>query len=116
MYKMIIIVRNDLKLPKGKLAVQASHAAVDCALKAYRNNKPVLDEWREEGAKKVLLKVDKLDSLFYFKTIFDQKQITTSLIRDAGKTVLEPGTITVLGAGPEKEEVLDKYIKDLKLI
>ena len=33
---MVLVTRKDLKLSKGKLAAQCSHAAVECALKAKR--------------------------------------------------------------------------------
>ena len=33
-YKQVILVREDLKLPKGKLAAQCSHASVDTILKS----------------------------------------------------------------------------------
>ena len=38
---MVLITRKDLKLSPGKLAAQASHAAVNCALTA-RKLKPTL--------------------------------------------------------------------------
>lgn len=36
-YKQVVIVREDLKLSKGKLSVQVAHAAVSCAIKAEKN-------------------------------------------------------------------------------
>ena len=39
--KQVIIIRNELKMPKGKLAAQASHASLDAALKTDRE---ILDE------------------------------------------------------------------------
>ena len=33
---MVLVTRDDLKLSKGKLAAQCSHAAVNCAMKAKR--------------------------------------------------------------------------------
>ena len=37
-YKVVILVRNDLKLSKGKAAAQACHAAVSCALAAQKKH------------------------------------------------------------------------------
>ena len=33
---MVLVTRDDLKLSKGKLAAQCSHAAVNCAIKARK--------------------------------------------------------------------------------
>ena len=38
-YKLAVAVRNDLKLSKGKLAVQVAHASVICALKVRNENR-----------------------------------------------------------------------------
>ena len=56
-YKMVIGVRTDLKLSKGKTAVQVAHAAVACALKAKKHHKIVFSNWYNEGQKKVVVKV-----------------------------------------------------------
>ncbi len=44
-YKMVIVVREDLKLSCGKLAVQVAHAAVECTLKSKKQKNPYLEEW-----------------------------------------------------------------------
>ena len=51
MYKQVILVRQDLKLPKGKTAAQASHASVDASHKA---DKEVYKAWRQEGMAKIV--------------------------------------------------------------
>ncbi|MEK6827722.1 MAG: aminoacyl-tRNA hydrolase, partial [Nanoarchaeota archaeon] len=53
-YKQVILVREDLKIPKGKMAAQCSHASVDSTLKS---DKKIVELWKKEGAKKVILKV-----------------------------------------------------------
>ncbi len=112
-YKQVILVREDLKLPKGKLAAQCSHASVDTILKS---DKKIIDLWRKEGGKKVVLKVKDEKELLKYKNIAEDKGLKTALIKDAGKTVLEPGTITCLGIGPDLEEKIDKVSGKLKMM
>jgi PTH2 family peptidyl-tRNA hydrolase len=113
MYKQVIIVRRDLKLDKGKLASQVAHAS----LEAYKKSDPsARKNWEEEGAKKVILKVKNLKELKEIYKKIRKERIPCSLIRDAGKTQLKPGTITVLGIGPCESERVDKITKDLKLL
>ena len=77
-YKMIIVIRNDLKLSVGKLAVQVAHAAVECALATKKSNPKWFNKWQTEGGKKVIVKVDALDDFypltFYIKFQFAKKQ------------------------------------------
>jgi len=112
-YKQVILVREDLKLPKGKLSAQVAHASVDTALKS---DKKIVDLWKKEGAKKVVLKVKDEKELFKYKEMAEDIGLKTSLITDAGRTVLEPGTITCLGIGPDLEEKIDKVSGKLKML
>ena len=84
-YKQVILVREDLKLPKGKLSAQVAHASVDTALKS---DKKIVDLWKKEGAKKVVLKVKGEKELFKYKEMAEDIGLKTSLITDAGRTVL----------------------------
>ncbi|HTX44476.1 MAG TPA: peptidyl-tRNA hydrolase Pth2 [Methanocella sp.] len=112
-YKQCILVRDDLKLPKGKMAVQVAHASVS----AYEWARPaVQEEWKRQGQKKVVLKVDKLEDLFRYKEEARRMDIPTALIQDAGLTTVPPGTITALGMGPAEDDELDKIVGHLKLM
>ncbi len=111
-YKQCIIVRDDLKLSKGKLAVQVAHAAIS----AYEfASKEVRQAWKEGGQKKVVLRVPGLKDLFELKEVARKQGLPTALITDAGLTEVPPGTITVLGIGPARVEELDKITGYLKL-
>ena len=112
-YKQVILVRQDLKLPKGKLAAQCSHASVNCI---FKTNKELLERWKTEGAKKIILKVKDKEELLKYKKQAEKNKLKTALIKDAGKTVLEPGTITCLGIGPDREEKIDEITGKLKMV
>ena len=112
-YKQVILVREDLKLPKGKLSAQVAHAAVDASSKS---DKKIVDLWKKEGGKKVVLKVKDEKELFKYKQMAEDSGLKTALITDAGHTVLQPGTITCLGIGPDGEEKVDRVTGKLKMM
>ena len=110
---MVIIARQDLNLPKGKLAVQAAHAAVECALKSDRR---VVDSWRKDGGKKIVLKVADEKSLLKFEQSARSFGLKSYLVVDAGLTTVPPGTLTCLGIGPDDESTIDNLTKELKIL
>ena len=113
MYKQAIVIRQDLKMGKGKIAAQASHAS----LQAYLNcNRTTAEEWMAEGAKKIAVKVNSERELHEIEKLARKKKIATALIRDAGHTQVAPGTITALGIGPANEDEIDEITGKLKLL
>ncbi|MCK4319535.1 peptidyl-tRNA hydrolase Pth2 [Candidatus Micrarchaeota archaeon] len=111
--KQVILIRTDLKMGKGKIAAQVAHAS----LSAYKNApKKLKEEWERTGMKKVVLKVESEDELLDFQRICNTEGFPCSLIRDAGHTQIEPGSITSLGAGPYDENALDRVFGKLKLL
>jgi len=112
-YKQVILVREDLNLPRGKMSAQVSHASVDCVLKS---DKKLLEKWKDQGGKKVVLKVDDEKELIKYMSMIENEGIKVALIKDAGHTVIEPGTVTCLGVGPDMEEKIDKITGKLKMV
>ena len=112
-YKQVILARQDLKLPKGKLSAQCSHASVDCVL---NSDKKIVEKWKQQGGKKVVLKVADEKELLKYMSIAENEGLKVALIKDAGYTVLEPGTITCLGIGPDLEEKIDEVTGKLKMV
>ncbi len=115
-YKMVILVRRDLKLSKGKLSVQVAHAAVTCALHAQEKNKDWFKHWMHEGQKKVALSVDDKTQLIKYFMLAKTAGLPTCMIQDAGHTEIPPGTTTVCGIGPAPEHEIDKITGVLKLL
>ena len=112
-YKQVILVRKDLNLPKGKLAAQAAHASVDAVLKS---DKKIVNAWRDQGMAKIVLKVkDEKELINYFQQAKDSG-LVASLITDAGRTVIAPGTKTCVGIGPDAEEKIDRITGKLLLL
>ena len=113
MFKQIIIIRNDLGMSEGKKCVQTANAS----LGAYKKtDKKVIKKWEFEGQKKVVLEIDSKEKILNLYRELKKEKITCFLVEDAGLTELEPGTITALGIGPEREETLDKVTGKLKLL
>ncbi len=113
MFKQVIMVRSDLKLPKGKLAAQVAHASVESSLKS---NKEDLKAWRNSGMAKIVVKVDDEKQLYKYAQAAKDKGLSVGIITDAGKTVVAPGTTTCAGIGPGLEEDIDAITGDLKLL
>ena len=112
-YKQVILVRNDLKLPKGKLAAQVAHASVEAV---HRSTKSIVSAWRAEGMKKVVLKVDDLEELYKYEQDAKKAGFITAIITDAGHTVVAPGTVTCMAIGPDIEQKVDSITGKLKML
>jgi len=111
--KQVILARADLKLPKGKLAAQCAHAAVEAALKS---NKEDVKDWRNSGMPKIVLKAENLEELYRYNQQAKDEGLVTAVITDAGRTVVEPGTVTCCGIGPDDEKKIDKITGKLKML
>jgi PTH2 family peptidyl-tRNA hydrolase len=115
-YKMVMVIRTDLKMSKGKMIVQACHAAVESSEVAKRENREIWKKWRNGSSKKVALRIESLEELLVLYNNTLQLKVSCALIKDAGLTELPPGTTTALGIGPDKSEVIDKITGQLQLI
>ena len=111
--KQVIVVRDDLKLSRGKLAVQVAHAAV---IGYLRSDPAVRRRWIDEGQKKVVLKVKSLEELMGIKYRAERENLVVGIVQDAGLTEIPPGTITAVVIGPDEEKRIDKVTGSLLLL
>ncbi len=110
--KQAIVARTDISMGTGKLAAQVAHASLSAYEKA---DTQLRDQWKRGGQKKVVLKGDSERTLHELAAIADQEGIPNAIVRDAGHTQLEPGTVTTLAIGPASDERVDRVTGELSL-
>jgi peptidyl-tRNA hydrolase, PTH2 family len=115
-YKMVLVVRGELRLTAGKAAVQVAHAAVMLARRAEAKSRAALDAWLAEGQMKVALVVPTLDELESLERRARGSGIPTVWVEDAGFTEVPPGTRTCLGLGPAPASDIDPITGSLPLL
>lgn len=134
--KQVIIWRDDLKAPKGKIAAQVAHASMlflvrgasfgwnrdvfkkTISNEVYSDKKvEMIQRWLESGMTKICLKIDSEESM---KALYDKATkmgIISNFVVDEGITVFNGvNTLTCLALGPEISSVLDTITGDLKLL
>jgi PTH2 family peptidyl-tRNA hydrolase len=97
---------------EGKLAAQVAHASLMAYEDADRRAK---SEWKGEGQKKVVLKVDGESAVFELADEAERKGLPHAVVRDAGHTQLDPGTVTAIAVGPARDDMVDEVTGDLSL-
>jgi PTH2 family peptidyl-tRNA hydrolase len=113
--KMVLVVRTDLGMTKGKAAAQCAHAAVSCYKEALRKTPTLVRQWEVFGQAKVALKTDSMEAVTDMKAKAQRLGLVACEVQDAGRTQVEAGSVTVLGVGPGPSELVDKVTGHLKL-
>ena len=114
--KQAIVARQDVRMGKGKLAAQVAHASLSAAEEAMKKHPVWFERWKDEGQKKVVLKVQSEEELRELYKTARTSRLPTALIEDRGLTQLEPGTVTCVGIGPGPEDEVDAITGKLKLL
>ena len=110
--KQAIVARTDIGMGEGKLAAQVAHASLSAYQDASRRARK---KWQGEGQKKVVLKGDSESQLFALADKAETEDLPYAVVRDAGHTQLEPGTVTALAVGPARDDSVDRVTGDLSL-
>ncbi|KAF9890165.1 hypothetical protein FE257_006326 [Aspergillus nanangensis] len=115
--KLVLVVRTDLGMTKGKIAAQCSHATLACYkyLTAYTPNSPILRRWERQGQAKIALQTKSEEELELLQAQAVSLGLCARVIQDAGRTQIASGSRTVLGVlGPKS--VVDSVTGHLKLL
>ena len=135
--KMMIVMRRDLKMRKGKIAAQAGHACIDAILMALNKEGRVndfeitddgiilkdsdksttpLSDWFKYGCAKICVYVDSEEELMNIADKAKEKGIIAAVITDAGMTEFHGvPTKTCLALEPLPAEVADELTGNLPL-
>lgn len=112
--KLVLVVRTDLKMGKGKIIAQCAHAAVE-AYKSALKHPSILRNWEHSGQMKITVKVNNEDELMEIARKARVVGLLVKIIQDAGHTQVAPGSRTVCGVGPGPVELINEVTGHLKL-
>ena len=116
-YKMVIIVRKDLKMSVGKTSAQVAHAALGAYKLSLTKNNDKVKNWENfSGQAKIVLGVENEKELHEIKDKADKNGLMTCLIHDAGRTEVSPNTATCCAIGPDTVQKIDEITGKLKLL
>ncbi|MCJ1408050.1 hypothetical protein MMC19_002123 [Ptychographa xylographoides] len=116
--KLVLVVRTDLGMGKGKIAAQCSHATLACYtyFLAHAPASPLLKRWQSLGQAKVALQCKDEEELLTLQAQALSVGLCARVIHDAGRTQIASGSATVVGIGPGPKSVVDGVTGRLRLL
>lgn len=116
--KLVLVVRTDLGMGKGKIAAQCSHATLACYtyFRSHAPSSPLLKRWQALGQTKVALQCKNEEEMLTLQAQALSLGLCARVIHDAGRTQIASGSATVLGVGPGPRSVVDGVTGRLKLL
>ncbi|KAJ4144632.1 hypothetical protein LMH87_003507 [Akanthomyces muscarius] len=120
--KLVLVVRTDLGMTKGKIAAQCSHATLACYKALAGNPDPnsterkMLARWEKYGQAKIAVQLKSQDEMLQLCRKARGMGLTAEVVKDAGRTQIEAGSMTVLGVGPAPKSLIDEVTGHLKLL
>lgn len=120
--KMMLVIRNDLNMRKGKLAAQAAHAAQEAILDRSAEtprlkSDPLILAWLASDYRKVTVRVDSEQELLALVERAKELGINVHLVEDLGHTEFHGvKTYTAVALGPAESDALDALTGELKLL
>ncbi|XP_022163366.1 peptidyl-tRNA hydrolase 2, mitochondrial-like isoform X1 [Myzus persicae] len=103
-FKIALLVRHDLKMGKGKVAAQCSHAIVHCYEEGLRLKPREIKSWESNNKPVNIFKVADEETMLEFQKLAIEKGFTTYVVVDAGRTQVAPRSKTVMAIGPVEKE------------
>lgn len=88
-----------------------------CYKKALKKRPLDVEMWEDaSGSAKIVLSISSENDILGIKNKAEEMNVPYYLVRDAGRTEVEPGTITVCAIGPGRNSEIDKITGHLQLL
>ena len=135
--KQIIVCRNDLSMPRGKLAAMVAHASMSFILKAFRDTAAWPGDWENAFSAEQVRWLTELDpgleaigqvsmakivcaanseaELLALEQAAQAAKVCVHRVVDSGHSHNPPGTLVCLALGPDWPEKLDPLTGHLKI-
>ncbi|KAJ3088463.1 Peptidyl-tRNA hydrolase protein 2, mitochondrial, partial [Physocladia obscura] len=99
-WKMVLLVRTDLEMSKGKAAAQCCHATLASVRKIEKQDPGGLHRWEKYGQAKITVKCPNEEQMIALQKQARLLGIVAESIRDAGRTQIAANSRTVCAIGP----------------
>jgi len=111
--RQYIIVRQDLKMSKGKIANQCCHASIGAARNLPNH---MIETWfTKHKQTKIILKINSLKDLVELEYELQKLGLKPYLVKNLTKDKWM-NHLTCIGVGPYDDKKLEKLVKELKLL
>lgn len=85
-HKLVLCVRTDLKMQKGKIAAQVGHATLGAYKAARRRNPQALQTWEGQAQPKIAVQISSTNQATQLQNAAKRFNLTTYVVYDAGRT------------------------------
>ncbi|KAM3282133.1 peptidyl-tRNA hydrolase 2, mitochondrial isoform X3 [Capsicum chacoense] len=114
--KMVLVVRQDLKMAQGKVASQCAHAATGMYADLLQSDRYLLRQWEQCGQPKIVVTCKNQQEMNKLKEAAENIGLPTFVVADAGRTQVASGSRTVLAVGPGSKSAVDSVTGKLRLL
>ncbi|CAH9106300.1 unnamed protein product [Cuscuta epithymum] len=115
-FKLVLVVRRDLKMGQGKIASQCAHAATGMYSELMSSDRSLLRQWENCGQPKIVVSCRNQQEMNKLKEAADSIGLPTFVVADAGRTQVASGSKTVLAVGPGSKAAVDSITGKLDLL
>ncbi|KAI3935784.1 hypothetical protein MKX01_032968 [Papaver californicum] len=114
--KMVLVVRQDLRMGPGKIASQCAHAATGIYAELMQSQRNLVRQWEQCGQAKIVVSCKNQLDMNRLKNTAESIGLPTFVVADAGRTQVVAGSKTVLAIGPGRKASVDSVTGKLRLL